>query len=237
MKKILITNDDGINSDGIVRLARAAAKHGEVWVIAPKTQCSAMSRRVTLFDTIDVHKVDFPVEGVHAYAATGTPTDCIRFGILNIVKEKPDVVLSGINFGYNCGRDMQYSATVAAALEGASEEIHSIALSEGADGVHEVTDKYLDEMLEKLLNAPLEKGKIWNINFPECPLSEFKGVLENRFVSFNGFYIDHFMEENLEDGGVRLTVKGIYTTESEEGSDLKACVDHCISIGTVGAIR
>ena len=87
MQKILITNDDGIQSDGIIRLARAAKKYGKVWVVAPDGQRSAMSHRITLHETIEFLSVDFPVEGVHAYASTGTPADCVRFGILNIVKE------------------------------------------------------------------------------------------------------------------------------------------------------
>ena len=95
MQKILITNDDGIQSDGIIRLARAAKKYGKVWVVAPDGQRSAMSHRITLRETIEFFPVDFPVEGVHAYASTGTPADCVRFGILNIVKEKPDYVFSG----------------------------------------------------------------------------------------------------------------------------------------------
>ena len=95
MQKILITNDDGIQSDGIIRLARAAKKYGKVWVVAPDGQRSAMSHRITLRETIEFFPVDFPVEGVHAYASTGTPADCVRFGILNIVKEKPDVIIVG----------------------------------------------------------------------------------------------------------------------------------------------
>ncbi|MCR5545281.1 MAG: 5'/3'-nucleotidase SurE, partial [Lachnospiraceae bacterium] len=108
-KKILITNDDGIHSKGLIRLAEVAKNFGKVVVVAPDKECSAMSHRITLRESIDVKKVDFPVEGVDAYASTGTPADCIRFGILNIVKCKPDVVLSGINYGFNCGSDIQYS--------------------------------------------------------------------------------------------------------------------------------
>ena len=150
MQKILITNDDGIQSDGIIRLARAAKKYGKVWVVAPDGQRSAMSHRITLRETIEFFPVDFPVEGVHAYASTGTPADCVRFGILNIVKEKPDYVFSGINYGYNSGTDIQYSATVGSALEAACAGVHAIAFSEGASECHEVTDAYLEQMLKEL---------------------------------------------------------------------------------------
>lgn len=236
MRKILITNDDGINSDGIVRLARSAKKLGEVWVVAPKEQCSAMSHRITIREPIDVFEADFPVEGVHAYATTATPGDCVRFGILNIIKEKPDVILSGINFGYNSGNDIQYSATVGAAMEGASRGVLSIAVSEGADGVHEVCDEYLDRMLEELVNKPLDYNQIWNLNFPECKLSDFKGILYDRKVSRRGFYEDHFDEEPIP-GGLRLHINGIYQTNGEEGSDFKALVDNYISVGIVNNYR
>ena len=105
-----------------------------------------MSHYITLHSHIDVYEVkDFPVEGVHAYKSTGTPADCVRFGLRNFVQA--DAVLTGINFGYNCGTDLQYSGTAGAAFEGAVEGVHSIAFSEGAFGVHEVSDKYLEQLL------------------------------------------------------------------------------------------
>ena len=160
MRKILITNDDGITADGIVRLAKAAKKFGKVYVVAPDSQRSAMSHRITLREHIDVRKYDFPVEDVEAYVSTGTPADCVRFGILNIVKEKPDVVLSGINFGFNSGTDIQYSATVGAALEAACVGVHAIAFSEGFDDVHEVTEAYLEEMIAKLIDRKLNQSML-----------------------------------------------------------------------------
>ena len=100
-RKILITNDDGITSDGIVRLARAAKDFGEVWVVAPDEERSGASHSVILRHSFDAWEVDFPVEGVHAFACTGFPADCVRIGVLNIVKGKPDNVFSGIHYGYN----------------------------------------------------------------------------------------------------------------------------------------
>ena len=143
MRKILITNDDGINADGLVRLARAAAEFGEVWVVAPDSQRSAMSHSVTLRHPIEAWQVDFQVPGVRAYACDGQPADCVRIGVLNIVPGKPDHVLSGINYGYNLASDLQYSATAGAAFEAAFQKIHSIAFSEDAGDIHEVTDRYL----------------------------------------------------------------------------------------------
>ncbi|MCR5100439.1 MAG: 5'/3'-nucleotidase SurE [Butyrivibrio sp.] len=232
-KTILITNDDGIGADGIVRLARAATKFGKVYVIAPDSQRSAMSHKITLREHIDVKETDFPVEGVKAYVSTGTPADCVRFGMLNIIPEKTDVVFSGINYGYNSGSDIQYSATVGAALEAACAGVHAIAFSEGITECHEVTDKYLEELMQEYIEKKLSHNQIWNINFPNCKLSEFKGILEDRVMALNSFYNDRYSEEHLEDGTIRLRVDGQYHENALPGTDFRAIVDGYISIGIV----
>ena len=129
-RKILIVNDDGIDSDGLVRLAREAVKWGEVYVVAPDGQRSAASHSLTIDMPIDIHPVGFPVEGVKAYSCTGLPTDCVRIGSACVMPQKPDVVFSGINNGFNAGTDIQYSATVGAALDAAMAGYPAIAFSE-----------------------------------------------------------------------------------------------------------
>ena len=168
MKKILITNDDGIDSDGLIRLAKAAVDFGEVWVVAPDGQRSAMSHSITLRNSMEAWECDFPVPGVHAYACDGKPADCVRIGALNIVPGKPDHVFSGINYGYNAATDLQYSATAGAAFEAAFQGIHTIAFSEEACEIHEVTDRYLKEIMAELLESPLGANQIWHVNFPGC---------------------------------------------------------------------
>ena len=116
--RILITNDDGINAIGIHKLAEMAKKLGEVWVVAPEGQCSAMSQKITVSDKIRLAKApDFPVSGVKAYRLGGTPADCVKVAVEYLMTEKPDVVFSGINNGYNAGIEVSYSGTVAAAME------------------------------------------------------------------------------------------------------------------------
>ena len=142
MKKILITNDDGINADGLIRLVKAAREFGEVWVVAPESQRSAASHSITLHKPIDVYPCELKLEddcgkvhsdsvqtvkgntdtkdsmalagddghrscNVHAFSCSGTPADCVRVGSLNIMPERPDVVLSGINYGYNACSDIR----------------------------------------------------------------------------------------------------------------------------------
>ena len=231
MRKILITNDDGINADGIIRLAQAATEFGEVWVIAPDSQRSAMSHSITLRHSVDAWKVDFPVPGVHAYACSGTPGDCVRIGSLNIVPEKPDHVFSGINYGFNAASDIQYSATAGAAFEAAFQGIHTIAFSEDACEIHEVTERYLKEIIAELLNKPLGVNQIWNVNFPGCQLAECNGILRDRKVSTDAFYVDRYIETTVSEDKVSYMVEGIRNYSALEGTDLKAIFDNYISIG------
>ena len=231
MRKILITNDDGILSDGIVRLAQAAVKFGEVWIVAPDSQRSAVSHSVTLRHGFDAWKVDFPVAGVHAFACEAMPADCVRIGVMNIVPGRPDHVFSGINYGYNLASDIQYSATAGAAFEAAFQGVHTIAFSEDASEMHEVTDRYLEEIISELIEKPLGINQIWNVNFPGCSLAECGGVLCDRIVSTDVFYLDHYIETPVSDGRIKYTVEGIRRWEASKGTDLRAILDNCVSIG------
>lgn len=231
MRKILITNDDGIDSDGLIRLAKAAVEFGEVWVVAPDSQRSAMSHSITLRHSIEAWKVDFPVPGVHAYACDGKPADCVRIGVLNIVPEKPDHVFSGINYGYNAASDLQYSATAGAAFEAAFQKIHTIAFSEDASKMHEVTDYYLREVIAELITKPLLTNQIWNVNFPGCKLAECNGILRNREVSTDAFFKDHYIETVVSEDRISYMVEGIRNYTAAENTDLKAIFDNYVSIG------
>lgn len=234
MKTILITNDDGIEADGLLRLAKAAQAFGEVWIVAPDGQRSAASHAISLHTHVDVFPYDYPIESVHAFTCTGTPADCVRVGSLYILPHKLDVILSGINRGYNTASDIQYSGTCGAAFEGAFQGIHSIALSEQANDCRGVTEHYLHEILAELLNKRLDYGQIWNVNFPGCTLADCKGILQGRAVSHGAFYRDRYKSiGQLPNGGVRLTVDGIYNEDAEEGTDFRAVVDGYISIGIV----
>lgn len=235
-RKILITNDDGIESDGLIRLARAAAKYADVWVVAPESQRSAASHSITLRTYIDLKKVDFPVEGVQAYACSGMPGDCVRIGVLNIVPGKPDFVFSGINYGYNCATDLQYSATAGAAFEGVFQGINSVAFSEDMSDMHETTDDYLEKTIEMALETTYKPGYILNINFPGCKREECKGIQENVSVSTDSFFKDSYKEERIDENTVRYNVTGIWDPNGEPGSDLKSITDNFVTIGYVNNV-
>ncbi len=237
MRKILITNDDGIDSEGIVRLAFAAEDFGEVWVIAPIRQRSAASHSITIREPVDVYPHDFPVKGVRAYSCSGMPADCVRVGSLGVMPYKPDVVLSGINDGFNMGTDLQYSATVGAAFEGAFQGFLSIALSEKFGAPREVTDAYLKEVLKECLEMKVLGNQVINVNFPGCSISDFRGIRRNCRTSGCSVFKDHYnVIEKLEDGGIRYMVEGEHNEECEEDTDFRALMENHISIGIINNV-
>lgn len=176
------------------------------------------------------------MQGVHAYACDGQPADCVRIGVLSIVPGKPDHVFSGINYGYNVASDLQYSATAGAAFEAAFQRIHTIAFSEDACERHEVTDRYLKEIIVELLSKPLAINQIWNVNFPGCSLAECKGILRDRKVSTDEFYKDRYIETLVSVGRTSYMVEGIRNYNASEGTDLKAILDNYVSIGIAANI-
>ena len=127
--KILIANDDGIRSEGIAKLARAAASFGTVWVAAPEHQCSGMSVRLTISEKsqMAVYRYDFPVPVEAAWSVDGTPADCVKVALNALLPFRPDIVLSGINDGLNAGLDVAYSGTIGAATEAAMHGVPAIA--------------------------------------------------------------------------------------------------------------
>ncbi len=235
--KILITNDDGIGAIGIQKLAGAAKRLGEVWVVAPEGQCSAMSQRITVAGKVRLAAApDFPVEGVLAYSLDGTPADCIKVAVEYLMKERPDVVFSGINNGINAGFEVAYSGTVAAAMEALQKGIPAIAFSVEANGIYDVVDEHLLEIAETLLKRHAGAGRIWNVNFPGCALSECQGILWDRTLARTQYFLDDYAAEQQEDGSELLELHGRAITSAEEGSDLHALLQHFISIGTIANV-
>lgn len=190
---ILITNDDGIDAGGIRQLAETAKAFGEVWVVAPESQRSGKSHSVTYLEPLYVRERPGYMDGVKAYECSGVPVDCVRVGI-HLLGRKPDVVLSGINSGYNISGDIQYSGTAGAALEAAFWGIHAIALSQANLDYHPVTDRYLRELIGEYIDKPLPQNTVWNINFPGCAPEDCKGVKHGCAVSQDDFYTDSFLQ-------------------------------------------
>lgn len=233
-KCVLVTNDDGIDSEGLLRLAEAARHFGKVWVVAPDGQRSAASHSITIHDHIDLHPYEYPLNDVRALSCSGTPADCVRVGIHFVMLKKPDLILSGINKGFNLATDIQYSATAGAALEGSFQGVSSIAVSEGPGGVHDTTDHWLVPVMRRLSRMKTEQEEIFNINFPDIPVSECRGLLFDRKVSKATVFDDRYVQkEALPNDGYRVKVNGTQSKIAEEGTDYRAVMDSYISVSLV----
>lgn len=163
--KILIVNDDGINAVGIKCLAEWARGLGDVTVVAPKREQSGKSHSIDFMNDIEIKRVPYS-EGITAYSMDATPADCVRFGVAGL-PDRFDLILSGINRGWNIGPEIVYSGTIGAAFEAARLRTRAIAISAYPD---EQTDavKYMDEVWNFFVeNKLFEENLIYNVNFPK----------------------------------------------------------------------
>ncbi len=164
---ILITNDDGINAIGIRLLAQWAKNYGEVTVVAPKSEQSAKSHAIQIAHPMEIKKVPF-MDGVTAYSVDSTPADCVRVGVISIGHDY-DLVLSGMNRGFNVGRDIGYSGTAGAIMEACGHGLRGVAVSTKPDCMELAAEKYDDVMKFFIENDLLSLNPIYNVNIaPEA---------------------------------------------------------------------
>ena len=178
MPRILITNDDGVHSEGIRVLAEALAPLGEVTVVAPVQESSAISHALTLRRPL---RLDAVRPGV--YAVDGTPTDCVNVAIAHVLHGKPDLIVSGINKGWNLGDDVTYSGTVAGALEGALLGVASLAISaQSREDVCEFAPsaRVAATLAESVLERGLPQFTLLNINVPFGSNKGFRATVQAR---------------------------------------------------------
>lgn len=176
--QILITNDDGIMAPGIQELARKMSKVGEVIISAPMEEQSAMGHGITIRDPIRIRPMNFP--GVaKAWAVGGTPADCVKLAVQELICSDCSLVLSGINNGPNLGTDVLYSGTVSAAIEGAIQGIPSIALSMSAYGAqdYQAAADIACILAEKVYSNKnlIPPDTLLNVNIPSVPMEKIKG--------------------------------------------------------------
>lgn len=234
--KILVVNDDSIHAPGIRELARAAAQLGEVWVVAPSEQCSAMSQKLTLRERMGLQKVEGFSEFVReAWQLGGTPVDCVKVALAVVMDEKPDLILSGINNGFNVGYDIAYSGTLGAAFEGRRNGIPAIAVSGAGDSQLPAMEPYLVDLLRELAAQDPGEGAVWNVNFPSMKNREPLGILRQRVPAPVCMYRESYVPHVLADGRVELECRG--TPISDEsipvGTDAEAVRKGYISISSV----
>jgi 5'-nucleotidase len=239
---VLLTNDDGIAAEGLHALRRPLARlEGiELAVIVPDSNRSATARSITTRSPLSVEEVQLD-DGFIAYATDGTPVDCVRFGDLGLVGERPDLIVAGINHGSNLGDDITYSGTVAAALEGIVLGIPAIAISQqgsaqemGFDASRGfefgVAAAFAAELVRTLADTPLPAETLLNVN---CPAGDVGGIEVTRLGK--RLYNDELrLVDEDGDGRRRYQIYGFEPSfEDEPGTDLAAVARGRISITPV----
>jgi 5'-nucleotidase len=161
---ILVCNDDGIHSDGLAALADAVRAHGRVVVVAPDREQSAVSHALTLHRPLRIDQL-----GADRWTVDGTPTDCVNLAINGILRERPALVISGINRGANLGDDVTYSGTVSAAMEGTLLGVSSIAVSQIGRGPYDfrIAAAFTGELVARVLENPMPPDTLLNVNVPQ----------------------------------------------------------------------
>lgn len=228
--RILISNDDGIRATGLKHLEEIAQVFSDdIWIVAPENDQSGAGHSLTLSQPVRSRQLD-----ERRYAITGTPTDSVLMGILELIPDRrPDLVLSGINRGSNLGEDVTYSGTIAAAMEGALLGIPSVALSQhtetGAETRWETATHHAPIVIRKLLDAGWPKQVLVNVNFPDVEPGAVKGMaITKQGRRKPGSRLD---KRNDPRGRPYYWISSARTEEpSMKGSDLAAVYDGMIAV-------
>ncbi len=228
---ILLTNDDGYKAEGLnYLLTYFIGKGHKVFTVAPDTEKSGCSHSLTFSDTIRLveHKDNI-------WALKGTPVDCVILGLLGLVHEKIDIVISGINHGPNIGRDILYSGTAAAARQAGFSGVRAIALSINAwrpKFIFDTVGVFLDMYFEKLSNMDF-KNYFFNINFPNIPSDKIKGI-KKTIPCKNHYYQDELIHFDSPYQGRYYWVKGSNPSyKLEDGTDAFAVKNDYISVSAI----
>ena len=206
-KMILVTNDDGIYTDGIYWLWEAVKDFGNVLVVAPDTEKSAVGHAITITNPLRTTHVNRR-GGFRGYAVHGTPADCVKIAVRSILKSPPDLVVSGINYGANVGTNVIYSGTVSAATEGTFLGIPSVAVS--IDSHHPEDFKPAMDITQNTLNKVLEfglpEGTLLNVNVPDIPGAMIKGTRIT--TQGNAYFRDRFEKREDPRGNIYYWMTG-----------------------------
>lgn len=193
---ILVTNDDGITAPGIRTLISIAQEFGDVMVVAPDSPQSGKGHAITVNNTLYVNKISET-----EYSCSGTPVDCVKMAVHELMKQKPDLCISGINHGSNSSINVIYSGTMSAAVEAGIEGIPAIGFSLADfswNANFEPTKPFVRKIISAALNNNLPKGVVLNVNFPNLPDKEIKGIKICRQA--NAMWIERFDKRQTPHG-------------------------------------
>src|SRR5438874_13274905 len=221
--RILVTNDDGIYSEGLRKLADSLEPLGEILIVAPDREQSAASHALTLNRPLRLLQLE-----ANEWIVDGTPTDCVNLGVLKLMRDaRPDIIVSGINFGPNLGDDVTYSGTISAAFEGALLDVPSIAFSTlvGEGFSFDRCAGFAETLIRWALDHHRDPHIILNVNFPV----EFSGVRVARLG--NRIYAGDILERSDPRGRTYYWIGGGKPTwRPGEDTDFEAVEEGCIAI-------
>lgn len=215
---IFITNDDGLQAKGIAALVEVAREFGDIVVIAPDKPQSGMGHAISINDPLRLTKATI-FESIDAYLCTGTPVDCVKLGISEVLHRKPDLVLSGINHGSNSSTNVLYSGTMSAAVEGAMSKVPSIGFSYAdysEDADFTIAQEIVKQIVPTILKNGLPNGVCLNVNVPKVTLSDLKGIQVCRQAY--AFWEDRFDKREDQFGRPYYWLTGTFDSR-EEASD------------------
>jgi 5'-nucleotidase len=229
---ILVTNDDGITAPGIRTLVEIAQQLGEVVVVAPDSPQSGMGHAITVSAPIRLHPVKV-FAGIESYECSGTPADCVKLARhVVLTGRKPALCVSGINHGSNASINIIYSGTMSAAMEASLEGIPSIGFSL-LDYSHEAdfgpSRPFVRQLIEWVLKNGMEEGSLWNVNIPNLPAEQIKGIKACRQADAR--WVEDFTEAVDPRGQRYFWLTGRFVdNDTREDTDIKALAAGYISV-------
>ena len=219
-ERILITNDDGINSKGLRALINVALEFGDVTVVAPEQAMSGMSHSITMYNPLFIRKIKIE-DRVKVYACEGTPVDCVKVAIDALMTdEPPTLVLSGINHGANTNMSVIYSGTMGAAREGSTYNIPSIGLSHISHDTNKdlsVAMHYTREVIKAVISNDKPEYMCLNVNIPDLPMEQVKGVKFCRQAM--GHWVEEFDKKSDPRGREYYWLVGSFINRELEATD------------------
>ncbi len=228
--RVLLTNDDGINADGLYGLYKRLNSEFKVTVCAPEAEQSAIGHAITLSRPLRAKKI-YRNAKFFGYAINGTPADCVKIAVRSILKQRPQLIISGINHGPNLGSDIMYSGTVSAATEGTILGIPSIAVSLATykEQSFNFAADFIFKAIKIIKKTGLPDGILLNINIPGVPRSKIRGVIITK--QGRSLYKEDFVKRFDPRGRTYYWLSGkVKWLNKPTGSDIKAIEGNYVSI-------
>jgi len=232
--RILISNDDGIHAPGIRALVDALKPLGEIYVVAPDSERSAVGHAITISDPIKAREIHKDGE-LFGTAVSGTPADCVKLAVCALLPEPPDLIVSGINLGPNAGISVIYSGTVSAATEGTILGIPSMALSLCTFSTPrwETAAHVAQHVVKLAYEQGIPKEALLNVNIPNIPIDELKGY-EVTHMGHSRF-VETFERRTDPRGNVYYWMDGeLKLLSDSQGTDVEAIKNGYVSISCIG---